>query len=183
MFLLYFVPFVSSHRQLLLFFFLDFWLLLSNVMSAGWKDIKYRQDLPPPGGYGAVPYKRNLPVRGPSGAIMLGLLVATQGLGYYIHGKSFKYAQMVNEENNQAELCLEPLLDAERDRAFLRNWKEKVESEALNIVGTGYDPDYKPGQQSFHVDRFEFTHSDGEVTLMTRIKDWYNFFGVPRCGP
>ena len=48
-------------------------------------------------------------------------------------------------EDDQAWTSLEPLLEAEHDRRLLRWSKEKIESEALNIVGAGYDPEYLPG--------------------------------------
>ena len=158
------------------------------MSSAGWKNITYRQDLPPPGGYGAVPYKRNLPLRGPSGITIWGLVFATHGAAYWLHEKKIKWHHMVVSENKQAELCLEPLLDAEKDRAMLRYWKQTVESEALNIVGTGYDPDYKPGTGDvFETDRYhdpvrEFKNFWG-INLLTKIKSWYESTRVARCGP
>ena len=154
------------------------------MSSAGWKDIKYRQDLPPPGGYESIPYKRNIPIRGPSGAVMLGLLVAIHGLGLWCHHKKADYGYLKSQENHSAELCMEPLLDAERDRANLRNWKETVESEALNIVGTGFDPDFKPGATgAFSTDRYHDTIMTGPSMLLSRIQNWYHMNGIPRCGP
>ena len=46
--------------------------------------IKYRQDLPPKGGFAEINYKRNLPVRVKSGwTIILGGLAA-MGVGFYL---------------------------------------------------------------------------------------------------
>ena len=160
------------------------------MSSAGWKDIKYRQDLPPPGGYGSVPYKRNLPVRGPSGLVLWGLVLATHAFPYFLLLKKNEFRYLTESENKQALLSLQPLLDAEKDRAMLRYWKENVESEALNIVGTGYDPNYKPGQG----DVFEVSeryHSPVKgikgfwgIDIGDRIRKWYGgVVRVPRCGP
>lgn len=155
------------------------------MSSAGWKDIKYRQDLPPPGGYGKVPYKRNLPIKGPNALILSGLLITIHGLAYREYSKAIDHFVLIKRENKQAEICYLALLEAEKDRAHLLMHKENVESEALNIVGTGYDPDYKPGKfDVYHSDRYQYPFVGGPSTFFTKVRDWYtNRVWEPRIGP
>ncbi|CAK8678685.1 NADH dehydrogenase [ubiquinone] 1 alpha subcomplex subunit 13-like [Clavelina lepadiformis] len=153
------------------------------MSSTGWKNIKYRQDLPPPGGYGAIPYKRNLPVRGPSGFVIFGLGIAVHGLGLYLMQKKKRLTEHRIEENRSAENCLMPILEAEKDRQYLRFWKEQVESEALNIVGSGYDLDFKPGLGDFmNYQRFDYPLLTS-TSFFDHMYAWYNQTGIPRCGP
>ena len=155
------------------------------MSSAGWKDIKYKQDLPPPGGYGSVPYKRNLPLRGPSGWTLGALVLAIHGFAYYKLNTEMVYFNLTRKENAEAEFAYVPLLEAEKDRAHLLLHKENIESEALNIVGTGYDPDYKPGQfDSFHVQRYEEPLVGGTSLFFHQVREWYgNRAWIPIIGP
>jgi len=156
------------------------------MSSGGWSKIKYRQDMPPPGGYGAIPYKRNIPVRGPSGYMMFGLATAVTLVTARFHWWKMRVYRAQEEEDNQAEICLVPLLEAEKDRQLLRQCKEKIESEALNIVGAGYDENYVPGDGNvYNVKRWEppIVNPYYESSFFSAIRNWYNQSGIPKCGP
>lgn len=155
-------------------------------MSGGWSKIKYRQDMPPPGGYGAVPYKRNIPVRGPSGYMMFGLATAVTLVTARFHWWKMQVYRAQEEEDAQSEVCLLPLLEAEKDRTILRHYKEKIESEALNIVGTGFDEDFIPGEGNvFSNKRWSdpIMNPYMETSFFTSIRNWYGQSGIPKCGP
>uniref|UniRef100_A0A6F9DLC9 NADH dehydrogenase [ubiquinone] 1 alpha subcomplex subunit 13 n=1 Tax=Phallusia mammillata TaxID=59560 RepID=A0A6F9DLC9_9ASCI len=154
-------------------------------MSTGWSDIKYRQDMPPPGGYGSIPYKRNLPVRGPSGYMMFGLVTAITLSGFRLHLRQRQLCRDEMKESLSAEKLLIPLMDAEKDRHDLKIIKETVESEALNIVGTGYVPDHKAGDRAVenYIKRYTFPKLQITDTFMPSVYFSYQLSTVPKCGP
>nr|XP_009858984.1 NADH dehydrogenase [ubiquinone] 1 alpha subcomplex subunit 13-like [Ciona intestinalis] len=153
-------------------------------MSAGWKNIKYRQDMPPPGGYGAVPYKRNLPVRGLGGFALFGLGIGLSAIGVKMLWERKVLEEFTNQESHQAELVYYPLLQAEKDRTELRLHKEKIESEALNIVGTGFDPTYEPGMGNvYHTPVYEPPLMESLSPFWQSIRLWYQPPNIEKLGP
>lgn len=143
--------------------------------------MNYKQDLPPSGGYGKIPFKRNIPVRGPSGYH----IIAMSAILGYAGLKTFRANKLVFREevreNKEAEMALLPLLEAEKDRNILRNYKEAMESEALNIIGTGYDPDHVVGGKDlFNIERWREPPVPKTYSFIpTAIQFWFDHWQNP----
>lgn len=56
---------------------------LPRVIFLRTRTDRLRRDMPPPGGFGQVQYKRNLSLRGPSGAVILGGILALTIYGFH----------------------------------------------------------------------------------------------------
>jgi len=157
--------------------------------------VKYKQDLPPKGGYGPLPYKRNLKPLRLSGYSLLGVVSGITYLGFQWSRAQLNVNMANKYEDDQAWTSLEPLLEAEHDRRLLRWSKEKIESEALNIVGAGYDPEYLPGSNEVMNNKQMFvapirtpenasgTSANGESKLSESLKWYYTRFENLVCGP
>uniref|UniRef100_UPI0019397E64 NADH dehydrogenase [ubiquinone] 1 alpha subcomplex subunit 13-like n=1 Tax=Styela clava TaxID=7725 RepID=UPI0019397E64 len=159
----------------------------SGEGSKAWSKIRYKQDMPPPGGYGRIPYLRNLPVRGPSSYGIFGFAIFTFGYGFHIIRKNMKLDEFEKRETRLIEMTYLPLLEAEKDRNHLREYKEIMEAEALNIIGTGSDPDHVVGQHEWESKRWRAPyHQYPEVIYSwTRAIDlWYHqYFRKDVPGP
>lgn len=152
---------------------------VTRVCGAFWRfimagKIKYKQDLPPPGGYGLIPYLKNLPRRGPSGFVLAGMVVAAGFMSFRTVRKSIKVYRLEVKEAAEREMIYYPLLEVERDRHILREYKQTMESEALNIVGTGRDPDYMPGQDVWEIKRWREPYKPSYAQFWPNaIRFWY----------
>jgi len=141
--------------------------------------------MPPPGGYGAIPYKRNIPIRGPTGWVLFALSFGMTALAIRLYKSQMRLYQYEMDESFQAENALMPLIEAEKDRAMLRQQKETVESEALNIVGSGYNTSFKPGEVNgnYSYKNYEPPTGNDDSLLMPAIYSYYGLTRFPRCGP
>merc|ERR1712038_407671 len=166
---------------------------LNKDMSTGWSKIKYRQDLPPAGGYKPLPYKRSLVPLRLTGLSIFGVTVGLTYIGLQLQKARVRVHKANQAENDQAFNALAPLLQAENDRRDLRWTKEKIESEALNIVGAGYDPDYLPGNLEVmnNKKRWESPHSicdhrkysTGDDKLTDSMRYFYTRYQNIQLGP
>merc|ERR1711868_15957 len=106
----------------------------------------YRQDMPPPGGYAALPWRRNIPTRGLSflGTLGFGIVYVYLALFNNTHRYTQWRREMKMEAENLDMACM-PLFEAEIDRDELRSLKHLIESEAVNIVASGFDKNWKCG--------------------------------------
>uniref|UniRef100_A0A7R9E6V2 NADH dehydrogenase [ubiquinone] 1 alpha subcomplex subunit 13 n=2 Tax=Timema TaxID=61471 RepID=A0A7R9E6V2_9NEOP len=113
--------------------------------------IKYRQDLPPLGGYKAIPFERIPTKRLFSGYSMFLGYAGITTVGFYLYYLTLKKVTNEELENKGGKFALMPLLMAERDREFLKQIRRNREEEAklmANVpgweVGTWYgEPIYK----------------------------------------
>ncbi|KAL1888376.1 hypothetical protein Sste5346_009583 [Sporothrix stenoceras] len=78
------------------------------------------QDMPPTGGYGPVQYKRNLPSRGFRPAVLLGIMGAAMGYGWYKLALGVREQHEMAREKMWSRIHLIPLLQAEEDRDQVR---------------------------------------------------------------
>ena len=96
---------------------------------------KYRQDLPPPGGYNSINYKR-IPARsffnGPT--LILGYLGMT-AVAAYIYKLTDDVIQRREIEMRSANLALHALLMAERDREYLKQLRRNRDEEKKLMAG------------------------------------------------
>ena len=121
--------------------------------------IKYRQDLPPPGGYEKINYQRVPPKSFFKGKTMfLGYLAMTAG-ACYIYKLTLREVQRKNLEHLSCNMAIWPLLMAERDREYLKQLRRNrdYEKELMKDVegwevGTWYgEPIYKTKDEDFLV--------------------------------
>merc|ERR1739844_500308 len=90
----------------------------------------FKQDLPLEGGYAPVNFKR-IPARTIiQGKWLLGAFVAYQTWAAYMYGAYWRPATKARKtEYNGFRLALAPLLQAERDRAYIKQVKKNVAAE------------------------------------------------------
>ncbi|XP_070830422.1 NADH dehydrogenase [ubiquinone] 1 alpha subcomplex subunit 13 [Chaetodon trifascialis] len=112
---------------------------------------KVKQDMPPPGGYSAFDYKRNLPKRGLSGYSMFGIGIGIMVFGYWRLFKWNRERRRLQIEEMEARVALMPLLQAEKDRRYLRMMRENLEEEAIVMKDV---PGWKVGESVFNTDRW-----------------------------
>jgi len=103
-----------------------------------------KQDLPPPGGYRPINVARNPAKTYFRGAPMIAGFVALNTATMYYYFK-FCYPKVhhLEVEKRGAYLATQPLLLAERDRAFLKQIKLNVEEEAKLMANV---PDWEVGK-------------------------------------
>lgn len=95
-----------------------------------------KQDIPPTNGFTSIPYKRNLPLRGPPGWMLIFGLACVTGIGFYYSRKGYHIQWELEREMLQARLHLEPFLQAEKDRFYLRarEISRQLERETMKNV-------------------------------------------------
>merc|ERR1712156_190426 len=105
----------------------------------------YRQDMPPPGGYAAIPWRRSIPTRGFGyiGVLISGYLI--YDVSYLSHQRYTHWRKQSMLETANLDTACMPLWEAEMDRDELRSLKHQIESEAVNIVASGFDKNWKCG--------------------------------------
>ncbi|XP_076653455.1 NADH dehydrogenase (ubiquinone) B16.6 subunit [Halictus rubicundus] len=88
------------------------------------------QDMPPKGGY--APYQiERIPLRTViGGRTGLAIFLACTYGGFYMYGQTYKHIKMNEIEMRSARHALQPLLEAERDRAILKHMRRLREEEA-----------------------------------------------------
>merc|ERR1712098_594331 len=92
----------------------------------------YQQDLPPKGGYAPFEYKR-VPIRKfMSPGRIWGTFAAVTAFGLYTYYHRRRLIRAIMVEERSTDLALQPMLQAERDRVFLkqmiknRDWEAEV---------------------------------------------------------
>ncbi|CCH41829.1 NADH dehydrogenase [ubiquinone] 1 alpha subcomplex subunit [Wickerhamomyces ciferrii] len=88
------------------------------------------QDLPPIGGYDPIQWKRNLPTRGFRPKIVLGVVLAITGYGWYEMARGISERRELQREKIWARIHLMPLLIAEFDRDSVRRYYADKAREA-----------------------------------------------------
>nr|XP_033339363.1 NADH dehydrogenase [ubiquinone] 1 alpha subcomplex subunit 13 [Megalopta genalis] len=101
------------------------------------------QDMPPKGGY--APYQiERIPLRTViGGRLGIALYLTSTFGGLYLYGLSYKQIKMNALEMKSARHALQPLLEAERDRAILKHMRLIREKEAELMKNL---PGWKVGQ-------------------------------------
>jgi len=121
---------------------------------------KFKQDLPPPGGYRPIQYLRIPAKTYFSGTFMFASFVVFQFAACYVFGFSNRRAQKMEVEERSTRLAILPMLCAEKDRSYLKMLRKHRDEEARLMKDT---PGWKVGTYW------------GEPIFFTRPKDeWYN---------
>eukprot|EP00121_Abeoforma_whisleri_P003308 Awhi_evm2s2970 len=113
------------------------------------------QELPPPGGFSAIQFKRHLPNRGPSGLATIAGVFCITTFGFYLLLETRQEEREIKLERYAERVAIAPILQAESDRAHLRNHKELLDFEAKVMEGVpgwvvGESPFYRKGHFNVH---------------------------------
>ncbi|KAK9112530.1 hypothetical protein Scep_020049 [Stephania cephalantha] len=134
------------------------------------KDMPVLQDGPPPGGFPPVRYARRIPTKGPSAVAIFLTAFGAFSWGMYQVGKGNKIRRSVTvsiftfmnprnafssliplralkEEKYAARRAILPMLQAEEDERFVKEWKKYLEEEARIMKDV---PGWKVGESVYH---------------------------------
>ena len=124
---------------------------------------KFRQDMPPAGGYGPIEWAKKIPKKGLSGYSIFGIFLGVTGLawaGYYVEQQ---YKRRWYIEMNDARVALEPLLVAEEQRMYLTQIRKNrdEENELMKNV-PGWETGKIDGEPVYHNinSRFPVVHPE-----------------------
>ncbi|KAE9450647.1 hypothetical protein C3L33_17463, partial [Rhododendron williamsianum] len=109
------------------------------------KDMPLLQDGPPPGGFAPVRFARRIPNKGPSAvAIFLTTLASSPGA---CTRDSEMRTWEIKEEKYAARRAILPMLQAEEDERFVKEWKKYLEEEARIMKDV---PGWKVGENVYN---------------------------------
>ncbi|XP_061980047.1 NADH dehydrogenase [ubiquinone] 1 alpha subcomplex subunit 13-A-like isoform X1 [Populus nigra] len=121
------------------------------------KDMPILQDGPPPGGFAPVRFARRIPNKGPSAMAIFLAAFGAFSYGMYQVGqgnkvrrfalKSFAFCRALKEEKYAARRAILPLLQAEEDERFVKEWNKYLEYEAEVMKDV---PGWKVGQSVYN---------------------------------
>lgn len=94
------------------------------------KDLPILQDSPPPGGFPAIRIDRRLPSTGPTGVTIFGLVVGCMSYGYYRYYRWHLDQKALQNEVNEIQAGLFPVLQAEGDLQYVAWKKANLDKEA-----------------------------------------------------
>ncbi|KAF3796351.1 NADH dehydrogenase ubiquinone 1 alpha subcomplex subunit 13-B [Nymphaea thermarum] len=116
------------------------------------KEMPVLQDGPPPGGFPPVRYARRIPSKGPSAVAIFLTALGAFSWGMYQVGKGNKIRRFcddreLKEEKYAARRALVPVLQAEEDERFVKEWKKYLDEEARIMKDV---PGWKVGESVYH---------------------------------
>ncbi|KAM0985656.1 hypothetical protein ACFX13_013118 [Malus domestica] len=111
------------------------------------KDMPVLQDGPPPGGFAPVRYARRIPNKGPSSVAIFLAAFGTFSWGMYQVGKGNKIRRALKEEKYAARRAILPVLQAEEDERYVKEWKKYLEYEAEVMKDV---PNWKVGESVYN---------------------------------
>ncbi|KAJ6703128.1 putative proteinDH DEHYDROGENASE UBIQUINONE 1 ALPHA SUBCOMPLEX SUBUNIT 13 [Salix viminalis] len=137
------------------------------------KDMPILQDGPPPGGFAPVRFARRIPNKGPSAMAIFLAAFGAFSYGMYQVGQGNKVRRALKEEKYAARRAILPLLQAEEDERFVKEWNKYLEYEAEVMKDV---PGWKVGQSVYNSGRW-MPPATGEL----RPEVWFLEHGcVPR---
>ncbi|XP_023021556.1 NADH dehydrogenase (ubiquinone) B16.6 subunit [Leptinotarsa decemlineata] len=128
---------------------------------------KFRQEMPPPGGYEKFVYER-VPARTIFGgkAIIGGYLVMTAGAAY-LYALNYKAVKNRELEMRCASLAIYPMLLAERDREYLKQLRRNRDEETKLMANVeGWKTGTWYGEPIFHTNK-------PDTLVNPRFQDYY----------
>ncbi|XP_060524316.1 NADH dehydrogenase [ubiquinone] 1 alpha subcomplex subunit 13 [Cylas formicarius] len=91
---------------------------------------QFKQDMPPPGGYGPINFRKVPAKRLLSGYAIFGGYVGITLGAFYLYTLNYKSVRARELEMKSASFAIYPMLLAERDRAFLKQLRRNRDEEA-----------------------------------------------------
>ncbi|KAL2469558.1 NADH dehydrogenase [ubiquinone] 1 alpha subcomplex subunit 13-B [Abeliophyllum distichum] len=126
-------------------------LIRKKAGMASVKDMPVLQDGPPPGGFAPVRFARRIPTKGPSAMAIFLAALGAFSWGMYQVGKGNKIRRALKEEKYAARRAILPMLQAEEDERFVKEWKKYLEEEAKIMKDV---PGWKVGENVYHSGRW-----------------------------
>ncbi|ERN18784.1 NADH dehydrogenase [ubiquinone] 1 alpha subcomplex subunit 13-B isoform X1 [Amborella trichopoda] len=111
------------------------------------KEMPVLQDGPPPGGFAPVRYARRIPSKGPSAVAIFLTALGAFCYGMYEVGQGNKVRRAIKEEKYAARRAILPVLQAEEDERFVKEWKKVLEEEARIMKNV---PGWKVGESVYN---------------------------------
>uniref|UniRef100_A0A0E0CWJ0 NADH dehydrogenase [ubiquinone] 1 alpha subcomplex subunit 13 n=1 Tax=Oryza meridionalis TaxID=40149 RepID=A0A0E0CWJ0_9ORYZ len=111
------------------------------------KDMPVLQDGPPPGGFAPVRYARRIPTKGPSAIAIFLTAFGAFAWGMYQVGQGNKVRRALKEEKIAARTALVPVLQAEEDERFVKEWTKSLMWEEIIMKDV---PGWKVGQSVYN---------------------------------
>ncbi|XP_039116788.1 NADH dehydrogenase [ubiquinone] 1 alpha subcomplex subunit 13-B [Dioscorea cayenensis subsp. rotundata] len=111
------------------------------------KEMPLLQDGPPPGGFPPVRFARRIPTTGPSAVAIFLTAFGAFAWGMYQVGKGNKIRRELKEEKYAARSAIVPMLQAEEDERFVKEWKKYLEEEARIMKDV---PGWKVGENVYN---------------------------------
>ncbi|KAG4983137.1 hypothetical protein AAZX31_10G121800 [Glycine max] len=115
------------------------------------KDMPVLQDGPPPGGFAPVRFARRIPNKGPSAVAIFLTTFGAFSWGMYQVGQGNKIRRALKEEKYAARRSILPVLQAEEDERFVKEWHKYLEYEAEVMKDV---PGWKVGESVYHSSRW-----------------------------
>jgi len=91
--------------------------------------IKYKQDMPPPGGYKDFIWHRTFPKTWATASKLFGGFIVAFSFGIFYVRNFRRKIMMMEIDHQDAKIALEPFVLAERDRIWLRYLRKMREAE------------------------------------------------------
>ncbi|CAL9189702.1 unnamed protein product [Musa hybrid cultivar] len=111
------------------------------------REMPVLQDGPPPGGFLPVRYARRIPSKGPSAVAILLAAVGAFSWGMYQVGQGNRVRRSLKEEKYAARRAILPMLQAEEDERFVKEWNKYLEEEARIMKDV---PGWKVGESVYN---------------------------------
>ncbi|CAD5125631.1 DgyrCDS13831 [Dimorphilus gyrociliatus] len=134
---------------------------------------KIRQEMPPEGGYKEVQWKRVMPKAHWSGYRTFLAFAAINGAAWFAYKWQMAYEAKRRLDENDARVALTPLLQAERDRMFLRQMRKNRDEEVAVMKDVpGWKVGTLWGEPIFHnlAERFPVVMGE-EIYMHSRKAD------------
>ncbi|KAK2173102.1 hypothetical protein NP493_904g00106 [Ridgeia piscesae] len=138
--------------------------------------MKFRQDMPPPGGYGPVEWAQKIPRRGLSGYAIFGVAIGISSTAWILYHFERNYKRRYELDMNDARIALEPLLEAERHRAFLKQLRKNRDEENMLMKDVpGWETGTLYGEPCYHNQAKRFPDvKPEEYFIHSRWADMYD---------
>lgn len=114
--------------------------------------VKFVQDMPPKGGYPyPVQWQRNVPARGFRPSIYFAGVLGICSYGFYLLCAGVRERNELTREKTWSRFYLQPLLEAESDRDYVRRYNNlrNNEQEIMSEV-----PDFDAHKSVYNEDKF-----------------------------
>ncbi|KAG9150421.1 hypothetical protein Leryth_019793 [Lithospermum erythrorhizon] len=126
-------------------------MIRKKAGMASVKDMPVLQDGPPAGGFAPVRYARRIPNTGPSAVAIFLTTFTLFSYGMYQVGKGNKIRRALKEEKYAARRAIIPILQAEEDERFVKEWRKYLDEEARIMKDV---PGWKVGESVYNSGRW-----------------------------
>jgi len=137
---------------------------------------RVKQDMPPPGGYDPIQFAKAMGKKSWGGYKTFAIFGAVTASGWIMYHFEKKWKRRTDLEMNDARIALQPFMDAERWRMFLRHCRRNRDEEReLMKDYPGWEVGKIDGEPVFHnlANRFHSVCPE-EFWMHNEYSDQYN---------